>query len=101
MRWFVYLICLGLITLLAGCQQPHLAADACINNLRQIQSAKTEWAQENGKTANDVPTWDEINRYIGKSRDAGPALKCPAGGTYTLNRVGENPTCSIVRHRLP
>src|ERR1017187_5708146 len=30
--------------------------NACINNLRQIDSAKNEWALESGKKPGDVPT---------------------------------------------
>ena len=71
--------------------------NACINNLRQIDAAKQEWALEKGKTGTDTPTWDDLSPYI-----RGPVpLKCPAGGTYSINPVNEPPTCSISSHRLP
>jgi hypothetical protein len=71
--------------------------NACINNLRQIQAAKNEWALEKGKSQTDVPTWDDLQPYI-----AGKVpLVCPAGGTYSLNAVDEPPTCSIPGHVLP
>jgi hypothetical protein len=69
--------------------------NACINNLRQIDAAKQQWALEKGKTATDVPTWDDIQPYIGR------ILHCPVGGTYTINAVGEKPTCSVPGHELP
>jgi hypothetical protein len=82
---------------------------ACINNLRQIESAKQQWALENGKTANDVPSWDDIRPYIGRG-EKGEMPQCPQGGSYILGRIGESPKCSIggpshtlnyVEHGLP
>jgi hypothetical protein len=71
--------------------------NACINNLRQIDAAKQQWALENNKKITDTPTWDDIKPYL-----RGPVpLYCPAGGTYTINAVGEKPTCSIPSHKLP
>ncbi len=69
--------------------------NACINNLRQLDAAKNQWALEKGKTATDVPTKEDLLPYLGKW----PA--CPQGGTYTINAVGEPPTCSIPNHALP
>jgi len=69
--------------------------NACINNLRQIDAAKQQWALEKGKQATDVPTWDDIKPYLYK------IPQCPAGGTYTINAVGERPTCSVPGHALP
>jgi hypothetical protein len=37
--------------------------NTCINNLRQIDAAKNQWA-ENGKTADAVPTAQDIAPYI-------------------------------------
>jgi len=67
----------------------------CVNNLRQIQSAKEQWMLEWGKTTNDVPTWADLNPYMGRTGDAKSEIHCPAGGIYTLRSVGEKPTCSI------
>ena len=69
--------------------------NACLNNLRQLDAAKQQWALENGKKSTDVPT----------KKDLLPFLRhwpvCPAGGTYTIGSVGEPPTCSIPGHVLP
>jgi hypothetical protein len=70
--------------------------NACINNLRQIDIAKQQWATEKGKTAEDVPTWDDLKQYLGTS--SGLAPTCPEGGTYRINKVGDKPTCSIPGH---
>ena len=69
--------------------------NACINNLRQIDAAKNEWALEKGKKNGDVPTKEDLLPYISKW----PV--CPAGGSYIIGAVGVNPTCSISGHQLP
>lgn len=68
--------------------------NACINNLRQIDAAKQQWALEKGKQAGDVPTWDDLKPYLGT------IPHCPAGGTYTIGAVSNAPTCSIAGHKL-
>ena len=65
------------------------AANGCINNLRQIDAAKNEWALKNGKT-NGVVTENDIKPYLN-----GSLPKCPAGGQYIIGNVGEDPNCSI------
>ncbi len=73
------------------------AAAACLNNLRQIDGAKQQWALENRKSADAIPSPQDLARYIkGGMLPAGPA-----GGVYTLNAVNANPTCSIPGHALP
>jgi chromosome segregation ATPase len=81
-------------------EQPAAVAaqlNTCINNLRQIDAAKQEWALENDKTADAIPTALDLLPYL---KD-GIFPMCPAGGTYTINAVGVLPTCSIPGHVLP
>jgi chromosome segregation ATPase len=73
------------------------ARNQCINNLRQIDAAKNEWALENNKPANTVPTAQDLLPYL--SNNIFPV--CPSGGTYTIGTVGEVPACSIPGHALP
>jgi hypothetical protein len=69
--------------------------NACINNLRQIDAAKNQWALEKGKKTGDVPTQEDLLPYLSRWPH------CPAGGTYTIGAIGEAPTCSIPGHALP
>ena len=69
----------------------------CISNLRQIDGAKQQWALENKKQTTDTPTAQELDTYLHRSFTT---LKCPAGGIYTINAVGEKPACSIPQHDL-
>lgn len=69
----------------------------CIRQLDQIDAAKQRWASENHKDKVAIPTWEELDKYL----DRPTPLKCPAGGTYSINAVGEMPTCSIPEHHRP
>ncbi len=71
--------------------------DMCINNLREIYSAKAQWALELNKTATDTPTEQDLLSYL--PGNVFPV--CPSGGTYTIGAVGNPPTCSIPGHVLP
>ena len=62
---------------------------SCINNLRQIDSAKEQWALEKQSDTNAAPTWDEVQNYLRGN------LVCPSGGTYVLERIGKPATCSL------
>jgi hypothetical protein len=68
---------------------------ACVNQLRQLDGAKQQWALENRKTTADVPTERDLAPYL---KNGIP--KCPAGGTYALNAVSAAPTCNIAGHSL-
>lgn len=72
-------------------------ANACINNLRQIDAAKMQWAVDKGKSATDVPTTQDLLPYL---KD-GTFPVCPEGGTYSINALGDLPTCTIPNHVLP
>jgi len=71
--------------------------NTCINNLKQIDAAKQQWALENNKTDVSIPTTQDLLPYL-----RGQVFPvCPAGGTYTINAVGLPPTCSVPGHVLP
>lgn len=74
----------------------------CHGNLVQLELFKDQWASENRKSTNDTPTWDELRPSF-PDRWSNSIPVCPAGGTYTLGRVGEKPRCSVgggYRHAL-
>ncbi len=98
-------ISIALIPVLAGIAVPNFIKardtaqkNACINNLRMIDRAKQQWALENHKSGDDVPTAEDLNRYI----EGGYAhLRCPKGGEYTIGKDNEAPTCSMPGHEIP
>ena len=69
--------------------------NACINNLRQIDGAKEQWALETKKSDGDLIVPSEVDAYI-----KGGSPKCPAGGTYRYGKLGDNPACTIKGHSL-
>lgn len=77
-------------------------AKICVSNLKQIESAKEQWAMDNPKVAKDRPPtaddlWGGNDRYIKKEPE------CPSGYGYDINPIGEDPTCQsgIPSHVLP
>jgi hypothetical protein len=63
----------------------------CVSNLRQIDEAKETFAFEHGLTAGATVTSPDIwPEYI-----KGVFPTCPSGGTYNLQPVGTEPTCSF------
>lgn len=69
--------------------------NGCINNLRQLDGAKQQWALENRKTATVIPAEQDVAAYL---KNGIP--KCPGGGAYTLHTVGDLPACSVAGHAL-
>jgi len=69
----------------------------CINNLRQIDGAKQQWALENNRPVGGLVGPPDIASYL-KSNSV---PTCPGGGAYTINPIGINPICSIPSHVLP
>ena len=70
-----------------------------INNLRLFDGAKQTWALEGNKTADAVPTFDDIKPYLGRGGDS-PEFKetdfrSPAGETYVLGKVSEQPKIEL------
>jgi len=91
------MIVVAIIGLLAAIAIPNFVKargtaqkNACINNLRQIDGAKEQWALENKKSSGSTTDNTAVNTYI-----KGGAPACPGGGTYTYNVVDTNPACSI------
>ncbi len=72
--------------------------NACIENLRQIDSAKQQWAINDKQPPDATPAWADVLTYIKN----GDQPECPAGGTYTINAVNVDPACSLaaVGHEL-
>jgi hypothetical protein len=70
--------------------------NACINNLRQIDGAIQQWALENKKSDTDKVTRADLKPFLHNHQFP----VCPAGGTYTINRVSDRPECSHEGHSL-
>ena len=74
--------------------------NACINNLRQIDGAKNQWALETGQLDNATPANSDITPYIKLNKNSS-IPPCPAKGTYSLRDMTTSPTCTVANHVLP
>ena len=96
------MIVVAIIGLLAAIAIPNFVKardtarqNACIANLKQVDGAKQIYALENNKADTVTPLWaDLVTDYIKKQ----PA--CPSGGTYAINAVSTDPTCTTTGHAL-
>ena len=96
------MIVVAIIGLLAAIAIPNFVRartqsqkNACINNLRQIDSAIQTWALENKQASTAPVTFANISGYLKNS------VICPAGGTafsdsYAVTDVKTKPTCLLV-----
>jgi len=110
------MIVVAIIGLLAAIAVPNYVkarttsqTNACINNLRQIDGAKQEWALETKQPISATPSENDVGAYLGRSATTA-GITCPAGGSaatfassYTISQINVAPLCRIVPavHALP
>ncbi len=101
------MIVVAIIGLLAAIAIPNFVRaratsqmNACINNLRQLDGAKQQWALEQKQLSTASPAQADIQPYLGRGT-TGTYPLCPASGTYTIGIVSVPPTCSVASHVLP
>ena len=70
---------------------------ACISNLRAIDTAKEQWANEKKKAVGVTPTWDDLKPYLRDQHEP----YCPMDGQYTVNALGTKPACTLPGHLAP
>jgi hypothetical protein len=72
-----------------------LSTNACANNLRWLQKAKTKWAHDLNKPDTAVPSEGDL-RPVLKAMGAGDFYpQCPSGGTYSIGAVSQPVACSV------
>jgi prepilin-type N-terminal cleavage/methylation domain-containing protein len=102
------MIVVAIIGLLAAIAIPNFVKarttsqqNACINNLRQIDGAKQQWALEHQQVGTATMADTDIQPYMGRG-SAGGLPFCPADSTknfdtsYTKGDCQTAPTCNIV-----
>ena len=100
------MIVVALIGLLAAIAIPNFiksrkraAMTGCINNLRQIDSAKAQWALETKQNPSALPTDADL---FGLGLYLKQKPNCPGGGLYTLDFINTPPSCdqAALGHKL-
>jgi prepilin-type N-terminal cleavage/methylation domain-containing protein len=109
------MIVVAIIGLLAAIAIPNFVRarttsqqNACINNLRQIDGAKQQWALEFKAAPTATPALTDIQPYLGRGT-AGTQPFCPSDSTstfaksYTMGDLQTAPVCQInaATHVLP
>jgi hypothetical protein len=77
--------------------RPQARLNACISNLKSIEMAKHIVAVEQRLAEGDAVPKEKLNPLL---KESWP-LKCPAGGTYSINPIGSNAACSYPGHAIP
>jgi prepilin-type N-terminal cleavage/methylation domain-containing protein len=104
------MIVVAIIGLLAAIAIPNFVRarttsqmNACINNLRQIDGAKQQWALETKQVSTAVPSEGNLAPYVGRDPNATAiTYTCPATSltaftsSYNVGAVDTAPTCLIV-----
>jgi prepilin-type N-terminal cleavage/methylation domain-containing protein len=101
------MIVVAIIGLLAAIAIPNFVRarttsqiNACMNNLRQLDGAKQQYALENGKTSTDTVDAAAVTPYLGRGSSGSiNTMFCPLDSTkaiansYTIGNVGVAPVC--------
>jgi prepilin-type N-terminal cleavage/methylation domain-containing protein len=96
------MIVVAIIGLLAAIAIPNFVkarttsqANACINNLRQMDGAMQQYALENKLGSGATYALTDLKPYV-RLTSGGNLPPCPANGTYTTGgAVTNSPTCSL------
>ena len=93
------MIVAALISLLASIASPAFmryrttsGRSVCMANMRQMESAKSVWAQENRKSTTDAPADTDL---FGLDKYLRSKPQCVASGVYDLGTVDNKVTCSL------
>ncbi|MDO8683436.1 MAG: prepilin-type N-terminal cleavage/methylation domain-containing protein [Armatimonadota bacterium] len=70
-------------------------AKSCMANLRQVETAKEQWAMDERKAATDTPTAANLVTEYMRSATDNTLPTCPSSGTYTIGDMSTRPLCSI------
>ena len=87
---------IGILLAIAGPSFFRARTDAqrknCIENLKQLETAKQIWALELNKSTGDQANETDL---IGSDKYIKRGVLCPAGGSYTITPMGTNCICSL------
>jgi prepilin-type N-terminal cleavage/methylation domain-containing protein len=100
------MIVVAIIGLLAAIAIPNFVRarntsqkNTCVNNLRQLDSAKQQWALEYKRSDTSTPATTDVQVFL--KNNLYP--RCPGSGTYVLGAANTDPTCTLAAngHVLP
>ncbi len=65
---------------------------SCVANLKQIDSGKEQYAMDQKLSGSAAIA---MSNLVGAANYIKSTPACPSAGTYTVNALGVNPTCSV------
>ena len=90
--WIAFVLMLPLL----GCTwNTEDSTNGCVVNLKELDGLKAVWAMKFNKATNDMPSEADLLN-VDTSKEHIPT--CPGGGTYTIGRIGDPPSCTISEH---
>ncbi len=98
----IVVLIIGILMAIAVPQLVHARSrsqtNSCISNLRQIETAKEQWAMENGQPPTAIPVQANLTPSYMKYWPS-----CPMNGSYTIGPMDARPDCSQAPngHKLP
>ena len=98
----IVILIIGILMAIAVPQLMHARersqTNSCISNLKEIETAKEQWAMENGQPPTATPVQANLTPSYIKLWPS-----CPMSGTYTIGSMETRPDCSeaINGHLLP
>jgi prepilin-type N-terminal cleavage/methylation domain-containing protein len=78
-------------------------AKSCVANLKQIESAKEQWAMDTRAAPTATPTANDLcgpTLYI-KAAAVGTLPQCPSNGAYTIGDMATRPICGVGTNATP
>ena len=64
----------------------------CISQMQLLENAKEEILLTGRYSTGEFISEADISRYLENGFDG---LKCPGGGSYSINPIGQSPSCSV------
>lgn len=65
--------------------------NACQENQSKIDGAKQQWALETNADDTAAPAWADL---VGSTAYIRKSPSCPSSGTYAINTVAQDPSCT-------
>lgn len=69
--------------------------NACINNLRQIEAGKEQWALATKQAPGTLAVTTSVMEYL---KNPASSTNCPAAGVVVYGSIGTNATCTGTGH---
>jgi prepilin-type N-terminal cleavage/methylation domain-containing protein len=96
----IVVLIIGILLAIAAPQYANARTQAqqatCLDNLRQILTAKEQWGFELKQSSGATPVSTDLVPQYMKSFPS-----CPSSGTYAIGSLSVAPSCTVSGHTIP